>query len=213
LTRIFLVRHGETTWNNESRFQGTVNVQLNQAGLEQAKALAGSLKEHMIDSIYSSPLDRAKRTAETIAAHHRLDVILEDNFIEINHGTWEGLSLEEIIQNDHSLYQDWLDNPQGFSMPEGENLNQVRERVVSAFYRIIERHPEGMVVIVGHDATNKILICELLGADNSHFWQVKQGNGSITVFDYERGQGRLILLNDTCHLGGGLIDTTAPGAL
>ena len=213
LTRVIIVRHGETAWNNASRFQGTLNVKLNDTGVEQAKALAESFKGQKIDAIYSSPLDRAKQTAETIAAYHGHHVALKDEFIEIDHGKWEGLFLKEVVNDDHLLYQEWLNNPQNFLMPKGESLAQVRERVVSAFYRIVENHPDQTVILVGHDATNKVLICELLGVDNSHFWQIKQGNGAITIFDYERGQSRLILLNDTCYLGGGLIDTTAPGAL
>ncbi|MFQ5574796.1 MAG: histidine phosphatase family protein, partial [Terriglobia bacterium] len=187
-------------------------VQLNETGLRQVEAVADFLSREQVDAVYTSPLERATRTAEEISSRHSLVPEICECLIEINHGQWEGLYLHQVLEHHHQLYRTWLDEPMAVRMPEGESLVDVRERVVAGFKEIVEGHDDQTIVLVGHDATNKVLICCLIGVDSSNFWKIKQGNAGVTVVEYENGTGRLLLLNDTCHLGGP-VDQTAPGAL
>ncbi len=213
MIRLILVRHGETYWNEEGRFQGRIDVELNKNGKDQAMKLAGALKNVKIDAIYSSPLKRSFLTAEAVAEEHGSNVDQVSEFNEIDHGLWEGSTVEQVLEEDGDAYRVWLENPENASMPSGEDLEDLRSRAVSRLHQIFERHKDGeTILVVGHDATNKVIICHALGLDNSHFWKIKQGNASIDILEYENGKFRITLLNDTCHLGG-IVDTTTPGAL
>lgn len=211
--RLILVRHGETYWNAEGRFQGRIDVELNDNGKHQAEHLEEALKDVDITAIYSSPLKRSMMTAEAIARPHDLDVTGVSEFNEIDHGLWEGCTIDQVIEEDEGLYKMWLDHPEQVEMPTGETLDDLRSRAVSKLNEIMARHHDGdNVVVVAHDATNKVILCHALHLDNSHFWYIKQGNASIDILEYADGRFRITLLNDTCHLGS-IIDPTAPGAL
>lgn len=214
MTRIILVRHGETDWNKEQKFQGRIDVELNKTGKIQAEILAEKLKDLKINHIYASPLSRALVTAKKIAGHHNLEVEIVEGFTEIEHGEWEGLHVSEVKEKHGDLYDKWLTEPNNVKMPKGESLNDVRKRSIEAFNKIIGSHPEGTVLIAAHDAINKVLVCYALDLDNCHFWQIKQGNSAINILEYDGKNKRftVTLLNDTCHLGG-ILDDTTEGAM
>lgn len=213
MVRIILVRHGETAWNKEGKFQGRLDVELSDVGRKQAKKLAEALRDVHIDYIYSSPLKRSLETAELIAGWHSKEVVSAEEFNEINHGSWEGMHLEAVIDAHGELYDTWLNNPHEAKMPGGEELENIRERAVRKLTEILALTPDGTTVLIaGHDATNKVILCYALGMDNSHFWQIKQGNAAISILEYDDGIFRMTLMNDTCHLGG-VLDETTTGAL
>jgi phosphoserine phosphatase len=213
MIRIVLVRHGETAWNEAGKFQGRLDIGLNETGRRQAKLLAKALGDIHLDAIYSSPLSRSFETANEIAGYHSLTVIPADEFNEIDHGSWEGMHLDEVIDQHGALYETWINKPHLAKMPGGEDLDDIRDRSVRRLNDILERTADGnAVLIAAHDATNKVILCHALGLDNSHFWQLKQGNAGISILEYENDAWRLTLLNDTCHLGG-VLDNTTTGAL
>jgi broad specificity phosphatase PhoE len=213
MVRIILVRHGETAWNKEGKFQGRLDIELSDAGRRQAKKLAEALRDVHIDKFYSSPLKRSLETAEHIAEWHSKPVVTAEEFNEINHGSWEGMHLDAVIDAHGELYDTWLNNPHEAKMPGGEELEDIRARAVRKLTEILENTPDGSTILIAaHDATNKVLLCYVLGLDNSHFWQIKQGNASVSIIEYENGEFRITLLNDTCHLGG-VLDETTTGAL
>lgn len=190
-----------------------MDIELSETGLKQAEAVAGALKAVKIDAIYSSPLKRSFVTAQMIAAHHHGEIIDEPAFNEIDHGFWEGLTVEEVNKEFGHLYQSWLQTPQKVKMPEGESLDEVRVRAINTFKKILAKHKDGeTILIVAHDAINKMILLHALNLDNSHFWQIKQGNASIDVLEYKNGNFVVTLVNSTCHLGG-VIDETSVGAL
>jgi probable phosphoglycerate mutase len=156
---------------------------------------------------------RSRETASLIADYHSLSVAVVSEFNEIDHGSWEGKHLETVINEHGDLYEMWLNEPHNAKMPGGEDLQDIRDRAVRKLSDILATTPDGSTVLIaGHDATNKVILCYALGLDNSHFWQIKQGNASISVLEYENEVFHLTLLNDTCHMGGVLDDTTM-GAL
>ncbi len=215
--RLLLVRHGETDWNRDKRFQGQIDVPLNDNGRAQAQKAADFLKSVQIDFAVTSPMLRPKETAEIILQHHpEVSLQTSDGLREISHGLWEGKLEEEIQELFSQSLQDWKVAPETVQMPEGENLQQVWDRAVVAWDAIVAAATPGSTgLVVAHDATNKVILCYLLGLQTKDFWAIKQGNGAVTVIDYPKGAGSLPSLqamNITSHLGG-VLDRTAAGAL
>ena len=199
MTEIILARHGETKWNVEEVFRGTIDIELNQTGINQAGLLGKYLSERHIDAVYSSPLQRALKTAEAIASHHGLTVEIAPELIDFDFGIWQGLSLQEVRDRYPELFKEWASHPDKVKIPEGENLNAVRERAMRAVDEAVAR-VKGTVVLVAHRVVNKVLICALLGLDNSHFWNIRQDNCGITTFAYENGRFVLTEHNNTSFL-------------
>lgn len=218
--RLLLVRHGETDWNREGRFQGQMDIPLNPTGQQQARQAAEFLRSVPIHAAVSSPMLRPRETAEAILNYHP-NVILtfEPNFCEISHGTWEGKLESEIALHYGSELEQWRIQPQRVQMPEGENLQQVWDRAIAAWDALVESmrsNPTGtpqVVLVVAHDAINKVILSHVVGAGAEKFWSFKQGNGAVSVIDYPaQGPPTLQAMNITTHLGG-VLDRTAAGAL
>ncbi len=219
--RLLLIRHGETEWNRASRFQGQIDIPLNETGKEQAQKAAEFLKDISLDFAISSPMARPKETAEIILKHKpEINLELQPDLKEISHGLWEG-KLEAEIQAEYGeLLQQWKDAPETVQMPEGENLQQVWDRGVACWDGVVkaieEKSSEPQTgIVVAHDAINKAILCYLLGLEPANFWNVKQGNGAVSVIDYSQGatgQPVLQAINLTSHLGSGILDKTAAGA-
>jgi len=200
-TRFILVRHGETVWNQEGRFQGQIDTPLSPMGNKQGILVAEALKNVHIDVIYASPLSRSFDTAVMCSNSHGLDVIRDDRLLEINHGKWEGLFASEIESLYTDLLERWRTTVVDVQMPEGECIEDVRKRAMAAFQEYTEKHEGQTVLVVAHDAVNKAVLCDILELEQSHFWQMKQDNTCINVFEYDRGKWRLVLMNSTVHLG------------
>lgn len=217
--RLLLVRHGETDWNRQTRFQGGIDVPLNDNGRQQSQKASEFLKDVPLDFAFSSPMLRPKETAEIILRdHHNIQLQLEDRLREISHGLWEGKLEVEIEQTYPGELHRWRTVPADVQMPEGENLQQVWERSAAAWQSILAavENEAKTGLVVAHDATNKALLCQILGLEPNHFWNFRQGNGAVSVIDYPQGRGGLPVLqamNITSHLGGGVFDKTAAGAL
>jgi len=201
MVRIILVRHGETTWNIEGRYQGQEDTPLSQRGIEQGKLLAQCLAKIPIDLCISSPLKRSHQTCQMCASFHNLHVQPDERLLEINHGAWEGALAEEIRRNYPVEFSQWHNQPHLVQMPGGETLDDVRLRVRAAFDEYALKYDSKTILISAHDAVNKAIICDLLDLEMSHFWQIKQDNTCINVLEYTDNCWRLVLLNYIGHLG------------
>jgi alpha-ribazole phosphatase len=199
MTEIILIRHGETEWNVEEVFRGRIDIELNETGLKQAELLAEYLGSVNIDAVYSSPLKRALNTAEMIARHHKLEVEIAPGLIDFDFGKWQGLPHQEVKDRYKELYAQWIKNPRRVKMPDGESLDEVRERALNVVDEAVAKH-KGSVALVSHRVVNKVLICALLGLDNSHFWNIRQDICGMTIFAYADGRFILTKHNDTSYL-------------
>ena len=199
MTEIILARHGETEWNVAEVFRGQIDIDLNETGVKQAELLSGYLSTSAIAAVYSSPLKRALKTAEIIAQPHKLKVNVDPDLIDFNFGKWQGLSHQEVKEKYRDLYATWITHPEQVRMPDGEALEDVSKRVIRVRNKVIENH-RGTVVIVGHRVVNKVMICTLLGLDNSHFWKIRQETCGISIFSYLNEQFILTKHNDTSFL-------------
>ena len=215
--RLILVRHGETDWNRQGRFQGQIDIPLNSNGFEQAAAAGAFLSDVPLQRAYSSSMTRPKQTAQAILKAHP-DIQLEETqgLVEIGHGLWEGKLESEIEAEWSELLKAWKEAPHTVQMPEGENIQEVWERSVACWNSIANNlPPHETALVVAHDAVNKTILCYLLGMTPADIWSIKQGNGGVTVVDIatETGQPAVVTsLNLTSHLGG-VLDRTAAGAL
>jgi probable phosphoglycerate mutase len=151
VTELLLVRHGETDWNRERRFQGHADPPLNDAGREQAHELAETLAGQGIDAIYTSDLQRARETAEILAARFGSEVVALRELREIDVGDWQGLTWPEIEERHPDGAARW--HRDGHGWDGGETYDQLRERIVAALRGIAERHPGRRVLVVGHGGT------------------------------------------------------------
>jgi phosphoserine phosphatase len=218
--RFLLVRHGETDWNRAGKFQGQIDVPLNDNGRNQASLAAEFLKTIQIDFAFTSPMLRPKETAQIILKD-RTELTLDEDadLREIGHGLWEGKFEAEIKAEYPGELERWQSHPESVQMPEGENLQDVWTRATAAWQKIIAQvgNQTQTGIVVAHDATNKVLLCNLLGLGLADIWKIKQGNGAVTVIDYPDGiEGQPVIqaLNLTSHLSaGGILDKTAAGAL
>jgi broad specificity phosphatase PhoE len=200
ITSIYLVRHGQTAWNKEEVFRGRTDVPLDETGLREAGSAGEYFRPIHIQAIYSSPLSRAWQTAQKIALIRPLPVEPLEGLIDMSFGAWEGHSLREVEETDGDRYRQWRDNPHRVKFPGGETLEEVRVRAMAALEKVIHQHPEQTSVLVSHRVVNKVLICGILGLDNSHFWQIRQDTTAINLIQYRKGNYVLSLLNETCHL-------------
>jgi len=156
------IRHGETDWNRERRVQGREGASLNEAGREQAKALARQLWEVPLQAIYSSDLPRAIETASYVAGPHGVGVQTDARLNEIDHGEWEGLAESQLPDLD--LYLRWREDPSSCDLPGAEPLLAVRDRALAAMRDIATRHPAdaGLVAVVSHQVVLALLKCYVL---------------------------------------------------
>jgi len=202
MTRIILVRHGQTPWNKDKIFRGSRDIPLNDTGREEARLAGEWLKGETIHAAYCSPLSRARDTGEAIARHHALQVADLPGLTDLKYGDWEGLPLTEVKVKYADLYRRWETAPHTVRFPNGETLDGVKARALAAVAAVVQRHPEQTVLLAAHRAVNKVLIAVFIGLDNSHFWRLGQDTTAINCFNVVNGTWHIMLLNDTCHLRG-----------
>ncbi len=176
--RVILVRHGETSWNQERRFLGHSNPGLNEQGEMQARAVAQRLLAEKIDKVFSSDMLRALETSQEIACLHNVPIRIMPSLREMNFGEWEGLTFAEIQTRYPVLVNKWIADPFGVRLPFGETAEEVKIRVVEAWNSIVlSAAAEEAVVIVAHGGPLRMLLCQLTGIDSSRQWEFSIGHG------------------------------------
>lgn len=200
MSRLLLVRHGNTKLNSHERFWGKTDVELGADGIKQAERLRDRLASLKIDAIYASNLSRARVTAEIIAARHKTNIVTCAELSEINFGYIEGLTFEEISQRYPDLAKlltDWSISPE---FPGGESFKEFNERVKRFIPRLEKHKPEETILIVAHAGTLRLLICNLMGIDIQCWRQMRLELASLSILDTYPQGAILTLLNDVSHL-------------
>lgn len=160
MTTFWLVRHGQTEWNLEGRYQGQADVPLNAAGMLQAQTLAAELAGQPFDAIYSSDLQRARVTAEIIGQSLNLPVHIDERLREINQGQWEGKIYRDLLATHGEEMLARRNNPYGFRPPDGESAGEVALRVIQVADEIATAYPKGRIIIVSHALALAALFCK-----------------------------------------------------
>jgi probable phosphoglycerate mutase len=160
MTELWLVRHGQTDWNQEGRYQGQADIPLNAAGLDQARELAQLLDGRFFNAIYSSDLQRARQTAQILAAKLGLPIHLDTRLREIDQGEWQGLLVSELAQRYNTEMSARLNNPLSARAPGGESVGEVAMRVWAAADDIAAAHPSGSILVVSHGLALATLVAK-----------------------------------------------------
>lgn len=197
---LFLVRHGETVWNKETRLQGGgSDIDLNDEGKEQAQKAAEALKGEKLRAIVSSTLKRAIYTAEAIAGYHKMRVQTYPELKEIDAGKIDGLKMEEISRIQPEFFKQWASG-EIERIPGGESLKEVQDRAWSVVASLRKRYSPGKVVLVSHTFVTSTLICGALGVDLRLSRRLTASNGGISLLEFNSDKATLVYFNETCHL-------------
>jgi broad specificity phosphatase PhoE len=201
---LLLVRHGETTWNREGRYQGRTDVPLSPSGEAQARALGKRLAGLPIAFAIASPLARTRGTAEAILGDRGVTLEASDGLIEISHGRWEGQLASDIEISHAEMFGTWRvrpdrDVPAG---PDAETLGDVEDRAWPVLVRTCARLAAGeTALLVAHDAVNRVLLCRVLGLPLSRVWTFRQSPASLNVLSGTSiADLQVVRLNDAEHV-------------
>jgi alpha-ribazole phosphatase/probable phosphoglycerate mutase len=194
---IFLVRHGETQWNAELRFQGKSDIGLNEEGFRQSRLLAKRLEKEKIDMAYSSPLERALQTAEIITEPHNLSIITHSGLSERSHGAVEGMTKDEFREKYPKVWEEYEKTRELPGIKGIETVEQSNERCTKAFIEIVKSNPGRNILIVAHGGANKGIIHELTGKDYMKF---HQHNCCLNIIKYDGRDFVFEKIDDISHL-------------
>jgi len=200
LLKLILVRHGQTFWNREMKYQGHSDIVLDEEGLRQAELVGERLKQESVQAVYSSDLKRAMVTAEKIAAHHGLPVGIMPDLREIMFGEWEGYTFQFVYERWPQEADKLFTSALEARIPGGETFEQVKERAQRAIDELTAKHQDQTVVVVCHGGIIRTILCNVLGIDLNRVWDIKQDNTAVNIIEVHPGRNVIALVNDTHHL-------------
>jgi phosphoserine phosphatase len=203
MIRIILVRHGHVDWLAPERFRGRAELPLSSLGRRQARAaakyIAASWKP---DAVYTSPLGRCRETGAAIVAPFRLELQPVDGLADIDYGEWQGLTRDQAKQRWPDEAELWFRAPHLAVIPGGETLAAVLSRAIGVLRDVLRRHPDGTVLLVGHDSVNRVLLLFALELSLSRYWCLRQDPCGINELLFHDGSFTIGSINQTQHLSG-----------
>lgn len=195
MTRVFLVRHGETTDEETGRvFKGVTDIPLSLKGLSRMRKAGEYLSGFKLDAVYTSALSRCITSGTFIASQQGQEVKVEPQLNEIHFGAWEGQTFEQIKKAYPSELKAWLADLENESPPNGELLADAQKRVVGAFERIVSKHNGGCCAIVAHAGTLRLILCHLLELKLANMFKFAQDYGCINIIDFHKNMNPVISL-------------------
>ena len=201
MMRLVLVRHGQTEWNADGRYQGQSNVALSALGRKQAASLAARFPMGSLDAIYSSDLDRARETAESVGKKFGVSVRLEPAFRELSFGDWEGLTYREISARWPKEAEKLFTAPDELKIPHGETFQELQKRALDKLNELYENHVDQTVGVFAHGAINKTILAGLMHIPLHYLWSLRQDNTAVNILRLDDGYVTVELVNGTFHLG------------
>ena len=181
-TRLFLIRHGEV--EGDGALHGHVDVALTARGLAQLDAVAERLAGEPLAAVYCSDLSRAARGAEVLARDRGIAVRADPAFRELDMGRWDGAPFQTVLREEGDLVRAWWADLEGFTLPGGESLGGLRERVLPALDRLLARHPGETVALVAHGGVNRVILFQALGLGLARFHSVAQDYGCVNLLEF-----------------------------
>jgi len=183
-TRLFLIRHGETTVSAEFRYIGNTDVDINETGVAQMIKLKERFKDEEISGFFSSDLIRAKKGAELIASYHTTTPVAYKEFREIHLGIWEGLTREEIIERYPQEYKERLNNLAHSRITGGESFRDLQLRIMSKLDALLNEFKGKNILLVAHGGVNRVILFDLLRLDLQLLMRIDQNYGCVNIIDY-----------------------------
>jgi len=198
LERLFLLRHGQTDWNRDRRWQGWTDVPLNETGRRQADLLAARLRDEPLRAIYASDLSRASETARRVAEGHGVEPILDRAWREIGLGELEGVPSAKARHKGDAIAATFRE---GALAPGAESFDELHGRLAAAYDRLVAAHPGESIAVVGHGGALRTLIAHVIGLPGGNVQHISlRGNASVSILDFRNGRPQLVLLNCVAHL-------------
>jgi broad specificity phosphatase PhoE len=198
--RLLLLRHAETDWNRERRYQGWKDIPLCEAGRIQAEAAARLLSGSRLAAVWSSPQQRARDTAAAIAAPHGLEVHTDEAFKEMGFGPWEGLTVDEARARFPDAYHVWAETPHLASWSGAESLAEVRARVLAGLGALRQSCAGQTVCLVAHGISSRILVLEALGLGLDRLWSLQLSSTGISELEFRDDWTAVHRMNTLVHL-------------
>ncbi|UEA58620.1 histidine phosphatase family protein [Gordonia otitidis] len=201
-TRVVLLRHGQTPLSVERRYSGRGNPRLTELGERQALGAASRIAaETGVAAVVSSPLERARQTAQAVVDRIGGEVTVEPGFIETDFGGWEGLTFSEAAARDPEIHARWLGDPD-VPAPDGESFTQVAQRVIAAKDQLLHRYPGQTVIVVSHVTPIKTLLQHALTVGPELLFHLHLDLASVSVTEFYPDGGSVVRsVNETAHLG------------
>lgn len=200
MKRLLFIRHGESLLNKERCVQGQLDSSLTETGIKQALSLLPELKKIKAETLTSSPLLRAKETADIIAKELKIQRAIENNIMELFMGEWEGRSFKELIDENKEFFHDFIGKPADTEIPGAENISIFKKRIIEWLDNMLQME-ENTHIIVTHAGVINTILCEVLDQDMNSLWHFKNDNCSICEITFNSGISRVLRINDTSHLG------------
>ena len=200
MTKIILVRHGETKWNLLGRYQGQTDIALSDKGLQQAQMLAKRFAFPEISAAYSSDLQRAYKTASCVADRFSLPVTEKAGLREMNFGEWEGLTYKQIAVQWPEAMGTFFQRPDMLEIPGGEGFAVLQERAVKCIEEIVASNVGKTVAVVAHGAILRTILTHVLHMPLRYVWTIRQDNTAVNILRYDEGNCMVELVNSTAHL-------------
>ena len=201
MTVFIITRHGTTDWNRQGKMQGVSDIPLSEEGRTQAEKLSKRLSEESIDAAYTSMLQRAYATAEKVLSNHpHVSLNRTPILDEMDWGTWEGRTLEEIKKDAPHLLDQRDKEKFSFAPPGGKSPKFLKERIIPFVEMLIEMHPDQTILIVGHNGINRVFVGSLLDWDDEKISKTCFENTSVTIIKIDGDQRDLHLFDCSKHL-------------
>jgi phosphoserine phosphatase len=204
MKKLYLIRHGETESNRKGIFRGRLDIPLSTKGREQAEGLKEYFKNISIDTLYSSPLGRAKETAEiALPGHH---VIVEPMLNNLDLGDWSGMNKASVKEKLPGMWEQWITHPETIAFPGGEALDDVLQRSKRFLETAVAGEGE-CIAVVSHRSVVKVILAAAIGLEKDYYWKFHLDNASVSLVYFEPGRGfTLVKINDTHHLKGTVME-------
>ena len=200
MTRLYLLRHGSTKSNRAGRYMSRSEEGLSGDGRWQVRQLAQRLATSELAAIYSSPLQRTKETAQSVAQPHHLNIEIVPEFNELNLCRWAGLTATEIAAQDPEAWDIWCTNPRSLSIPGIESFVELQSRIWKGLEQITTNHPRGNIAVATHDGIIRIAVLLALGISLDNYRAITVSNAGMTILDIGPARAYLRAYNDTGHL-------------
>lgn len=197
--RIFLIRHGETEFNRLGVFRGRYEVDLNERGRKQAREIGKVVRGEGIGLLFTSPLARARETAEIIGRIIGVESRVDEAFNNISLGKWQGVPKNDIKRDYPDLWGLWISEPERLTIPGGETVEQVRQRSFEGLLRVIGEQQSDFGIVT-HRSVVKTLAASMLGVRPPYFWKFYIDNAAYSVFEYGETGFTLLSWNNNAHL-------------
>lgn len=203
MTKILLIRHGHVDGIMPERFRGRINLPLTARGQAEAAAVArrvvGVWRPQVI---FTSPLDRCVATGAAISKACGVDMHVLEALNDIDYGDWQFRSYDEAEKADPDLYAKWFRTPQLVRFPRGESIQDLAARAADALRHVLAQHADDVVVLVGHDSVNRVILLQLLDQPLSSYWRLAQAPCCINEIDAVGDRICILRVNETVHLDG-----------